>query len=248
MTVFSTTHLLFLLVTFSFYAISTFVVTKVNKTVQNIFFLFAVIVCCGGIFYRYAMGLSFSKAINLPVLFMEFLQVCNFNFVLVILMLVPKFEIARQYSAYFSLFAALTTLISVPSSWETLNWNSPTILNFWIYHAFAIAWPVWMIASRRLKPEKKYALKVCLCVICYFTISAIIQTILIKYEIITINNSFSYIFNTKGNPLFNFLYNLIPVPFFYLLGLVPFMFLFFILLARIFKNYKTEPFTLFKKR
>ena len=60
--------------------------------------------------------------LRFDTLAMQMLQVCNFNFILMPLMLFKKNEFARQYSVFFSMFAASTAHTSVSSSFVNLNW------------------------------------------------------------------------------------------------------------------------------
>ena len=61
------------------------------------------------------------------------------------------------------------------------------------------------------------------------------------------NAGFSFIFDAGNNPLLGLLYSIIPVPYFYLTPLIPFMYLFFLLLARLFKKYPTGDLSTNKK-
>ena len=239
---FSTPHIVLFCATAAFIALTMWAVSKMNRTWQNVMFILGALACAGGIFFRYGMGLSWEGGITLKTLGTQLLQVCNFNIVLVVLMLVPRFELARQYSIFFSMFAASTTLVSIPNSWASLNWYDTTVLNSWFNHAFAIALPLWMLAARRLKPKREYVLKVTACVVGYFLISAAVTTLLIKLEVIPSGSSYSFIFDTEGIPVFETLYKLIPVPCFYLLPLVPVMAGFFSLLVVAFKRYEVKPY------
>ena len=153
---FSTLHYIFLISSLIFILLTMFIVSKLKRRGQNIMFLIGTLCCSLGIFYRYGMGLSLEGKINIITLCKELLQVCSFNFILLPLMLIPKFEIARQYSFFFSMFAASTTLFSVSKVYADMNWYDISFLNSWINHLFAIAVPLWMLAARRLKPQKKY--------------------------------------------------------------------------------------------
>ena len=97
-----------------------------------------------------------------------------------------------------------------------------------------------MIFGRRTKPKKEYIWKIILCIIAYFSINAIISKILIENKILTVESSFSFIFTPDKIPVFEFLYKIIPVPYFYLYPIIPLLILFFIGLSRIFKNYKVS--------
>ena len=194
---FSITHILMIIASIIFLILSTWVVSKLNRKWQNVFFVVAVIFCSGGIFYRYAMGMSFEKGLSVNIL-IQMLQVCNFNFVLLPLMLVPKFELARQYSFMFSMFAASTTIFSISGSWVNYNWYDQEVLNFWLYHLFAIACPIWMCAAKRLKPRKEYVIPVAICVVVYFTAVYGLSEIFRANGIIAPDKSFSFIYDPGG--------------------------------------------------
>lgn len=244
MKTFSTTHLIFLLISAIFLVVTMFIVSKLSRKGQNIMFFTGVILCSGGIFFRYAMGLSFEGKINLLTLIKELLQVCSFNFILLPLMLIPKCEVARQYSIFFSMFAASTTLFSVSTVYADMEWHNISFLNSWINHLFAIAVPLWMLAARRLKPRKEYIPKVTVAVFVYFTIVAAISTILIKKGVLTVETSYSFIYDTMGVGVLDFLYKLIPFPYFYLYPLLPLMILFFFGLSLAFKKYEVMPYSI----
>lgn len=206
-------------------------------------FVVGALLCAGGIFFRYGMGLSLEGGFTWGTLAKEMLQVCNFNFILVLLMLIPKFELARQYSVFFSMFAASTTLISLQSNWAKLNWYDLTIMNSLINHVFVIALPLWMVAARRLKPRKEYIWKVSLSVFVYMTAVAIIVTVLMKNGVLTDPTPhYSFIYDTYGIGLLEMLYELIPYPYFYLYPIAPVMVGFFYLLAWLFRKYEVKPY------
>lgn len=228
--------------TFAFFVLGWLIVPKIGRVAQNVLFVLCAVLCCGGIFFRYAMGLRFTAHFTWGTLAMEMLQVCNFNFILLPLMLVPKFELARQYSCMFSMAGAITTFFSPSSSWAALPWYSATILNSWLNHTFAVALPFFMMAARRLKPQKKYVLPVLGCVFAYFTVVAGVSLLLISRGVITAENSFSFVFSTDGIAVFEFLYKLIPVPYFYLYPLLPVLELYFYLLALLAKGRRAAAF------
>ena len=242
MRTFDQTHITFLLVTIAFYGITMFAVSKMPKWAQNIMFGLAAVLCAGGVFFRYGMGLSFSGNIDLKPFALQMMQVCNFNAILVILMLVPKFELARQYSIYFSLAAACTYMLSLPSDFSTYNWFDITILNSWLNHTFAIALPLWMFAAGRLKPEKKYILPVTACVIVYFIVAYGCTEWLHSAGLLAKDVSFSFIYDPGKVGLLEWMYKLIPMPFFYLIPLIPPMVGFFWIFAWICRNKMVKPF------
>ena len=218
-------------------------ISKLNRKWQNVMFVVGALLCAGGIFYRYGMGLSFEGGFTWKTLGLEMLQVCNFNFILVLLMLIPKFELARQYGIFFSMFAASTTLISLQSNWATMNWYDIQIMNSLLNHVFIIALPLWMLAARRLKPRKEYIWRVAGSVFIYMTVVAIIVTVLMNNGIITEKPPhYSFIYDTYGIEVLDFLWWLIPYPYFYLYPLGPLMVAFFYFLAWAFRNYEVKPY------
>lgn len=236
------THVCMLAVTFIWFVFGFFAMRKVGRRVQNAVFILLTLLCSGEIFFRYAMGLRPTLHFQWQTFAMQLMQVCNFNFVLLPLMLVPKFELARQYSVMFSMLCAATPFFSPPAAWAGLPWYDLQILNSWLNHACAISLPLFMLSARRLKPQKAYALPVTIAVFFYFTAVAIICYPLIDFGILTAETSFSYVFKQDGILIFQLLYRLIPYPYFYLYPLLPVLYFFFRLYARMMRRYRTAPF------
>lgn len=232
-------HLMMLGCTILFYIAGCIVCRKSCRLVQNIIFIVITILCCSGIFFRYAMSLKFDFGnINWTTLFTQMLQVCNFNFILLPLMLVPRFELARQYGMFFSMFAAMTAHTSVSSSFRNLEWYNITVLNSWLNHMFAVALPMFMIAARRTKPKLNFVLPVAICVFGYFTGVAIISHFLIKGGMLIPENSFSFIYDRGQTAGFDLFYKIWPKDYFYLWLIFPFLIIYFYILAIAFKKYK----------
>ncbi|MBR5137096.1 MAG: YwaF family protein [Clostridia bacterium] len=246
MRTFDQTHITFLIVTIAFYGITMFAISKMPRWAQNIMFGIGALICFGGLFFRYAMDFKFTLDFDFKTFAIQMMQVCNFNAILVLLMLVPKFELARQYSIFFSLAAACTYMLSLPSNFASHNWYDVTILNSWLNHTFAIGLPLWMFAAGRLKPDKKYIWSVTLCVIAYFTVAYGCIEWLHSTGALAQNVSFSFIHDPGKIPFLVWFYKLIPMPYFYLFPLIPIMFGYFWVLAWFCRNRKAQPFA--KKR
>lgn len=240
MVMFDTTHICFLLITIAFLTLSTLAVSRMSALWQNVMFFLAAFLCAGGIFFRYGMNLSFDGGFDFKTLATQMMQVCNFNFILVILMLIPGCELARQYAVFFSAAAACTTFVSISGTWANHNWYDLTVINSWCNHVFAVALPLWMVAARRLKPKKYYIWQVMGLVFIYFTVSYIVCSILIGAGVLPAGTSFSFLFETGKIGLLDMLWSLIPVPYFYLYPLMLLLFGFFWVWARLFRDYKTE--------
>ena len=234
-------HIILFLITVVFIALSSIIVSKMPKKWQNAMFVVAAVLGSGGIFFRYAMDMSFTSGLHLGTLAIQVLQVCNFNFVLLPLMLIPKCEIARQYSVFFSMFAACTTMFSIPSSISSYEWYNPIVLNFWFNHVFAIALPIWMIAAKCLRPEKKYIPLVSGCVFGYFTLVYLLTEALMALGVLAPGSSFSYVHNPKGMPLLTQLFELIGLPYVYLFPVIPIFVLFCYLWSWLFKRHVEKP-------
>ena len=231
MTVGSTQHIILFLATAAFTVLSCIAVAKMPRKWQNIMIVASVLVCMGAIFYRFAMGLSLEGKLNIKNLLMEQMQVCNFNFILLPLMLIPKFKLARQYSIYFSMFAASTTLVALNNAWGGANWYEPIVFNSWLYHSLAIICPLWMFAAGGLRPERKYILPVSGCVFGYFSVVYTMSEILKGAGIMPENKSYSYIYNTDGIPILDTIHKWIDVPYWHLVPAFFIVVTFFCLLS-----------------
>ena len=245
MTPYDSAHIGYFVVVVGFLALSTWVVSKMPRLFQSIMIILAAVLCAGLIFFTCGMGLSFENGVSWTGLARQMLQVCQFNMILMPLMLVPKFELARQYSAMFSMFAAMTTFVSIPDYFANYEWYDIQILSFWGFHVFAVAVPFWMMAARRLKPQKKYVLPVVICVFAYFTVVYIISEFLMEAGLMTVETSHSFIYKSGHTFPLKQLYDLIGIPYFYLWPLIPVLYGFDYLFAWLFRNYKTKPFYLF---
>lgn len=240
MIAYDSTHICFLVATVGFLVLTTFAVSRMSRFGQSLMITLAALLCSGLIFFTCGMGLTWEGGVNWANLARQMLQVCQFNMILVLLMLIPKFELARQYSAMFSMFAAMTTFVSIPDFLASYNWYDAEVWTFWAFHVFAIAVPLWMMASRRLKPRKEYVLPVVLCVFAYFTIVYMVSATLIAFGHMTVETSHSFIYKSGNTFPLKQLYDLIGVPYFYLWPLIPVVYIFFRLQAFLFRNYELK--------
>ena len=248
MTPYDSAHICFLVVVIGFLALSTWAVSKMPKLYQSIMIILGAVLCSGLIFFTCGMGLSWENGVNWTNLARQMLQVCQFNMILMPLMLVPKFELARQYSVMFSMFAAMTTFVSIPDFMASYKWYESRVLIFWAFHMLAIAVPLWIMAARRLKPQKKYVLPVVICVFAYFTVVYIISELLMDAGLMTVETSHSFIYKSGHTFPLKQLYDLIGIPYFYLWPLIPALYGFDYVLSWLFRNYKNKSFYLFPNR
>ena len=205
---FSTEHIILLVCTIIFLVASCYGVSKLKKKAQNVVFIVTAVLGSGGLFFRYAMGMKLTFDFKFDTLFIQTLQVCNFNFILLPLMLIKRFELARQYSIFFSMIAASTVMLSIPGSYQNNNWYDITVLNFWFNHVFAVALPLYMLSSGRYKPNIRYIIPVTVCVVAYFVSVYFITAILWNKGLLSKNTSFSYVYDPKGMLLLTQFYNL----------------------------------------
>ena len=242
MTPYDLSHICFLIAVVGFLALSTWAVSKLPRIGQNIMIILGAVLCSGLIFFNCGMGLAWEGDVNWKGLARQMLQVCQFNLIIMPLMLVPKFELARQYSVMFSMFAAMTTFVSIPDYFANYQWYDVEIVSFWAFHVFAVAVPLWMMAARRLKPQKKYVLPVVICVFAYFTVVYIVSEILMNAGLMTVATSHSFIYKSGHTFPLKQLYDLIKTPYFYLWPLIPVLYAFDRALCLIFRNYQTDSY------
>lgn len=221
MKLFSLTHILFLTLTIVFLVLTSWAVRKMSRKWQNFMFILSAFLCAGGIFFQFAMGLSFTDGIRLKPLLLQLMQVCNFNFLILPLCLVPKFKFLRQYAIFFSMFAVLTTLVWPNGDWANLPWNDIRIINPWLNHTFGVACPLWMMVSGRERPVRKYVLPTAIAVCVYFTLVYVITEILLKAGVVPAGTSFSFVHEAQGIPLLGPLREAIGLPYFYLFPVIP---------------------------
>ena len=239
---FSETHLIFFAATGLFLALSMLLVSKLPHRAQTVIFVLGALMCAGSIFFRYGMACTLDGNLRLKMLCLQMMRVSGFNMILVPLMLVPKLEQARQYSMFFSLFVTGAMLVKLPFSWPELGGWNVEMLSTWSGCIFAVAVPLWMLAARRLKPQKKYVLPTMVCVAVYFSGVYIFSELLLGKGLITLAEQTSFVYNTHGIVVFDILWRIIPQPFFYLLPLAPFLYGFFLVLAKAFDGYRVLSF------
>ncbi len=241
MTFLSTTHIIFLTATIGFLVLSAYVVSKLAPRTQNLLFLLAALGCAAGIFSLYGVnGSDFTPG----VLGMNMLQVPAFNLILVLFMMIPRFELARQYGVMFSMFATFAYLVFIPEKWASLSWSDPTVWVFWLSNLCAIALPVWMVAARCLKPRREYISWVLGCVFLFFSVSYMATIALNTMGILAPENSFALFSQPANCPLLALLYAKIPHAYFYLWPLIPALYIFFRLYCLPFRKYGVDPYRL----
>lgn len=212
-----------------------FTVKHANERMQNIIIVTLICVCVMGVFFLH--GTHYGTMLDLKNLFVQMLQVCNFNFILLPLCLFKRNELARQYLFFFSMPMALSTFVSYPSDIEESMWYSIKCLTFWINHFLIVLIPFLMIAARKFKPRKEYVYKVVVCIFCYFSAAFIGNYALNGFSLEGPHNH-SYTMESGSIMLLKPIYNLIPIPFVYLLPIAPVLFLFYWGITKLFQNYQ----------
>lgn len=218
-----------------------FLIVKYCKPkVQNIIIYTLSGICVFGIFFLHAT--KYFTTFDIKNLLIQMLQVCNFNFILIPLCLFKRNELARQYLFFFSMPMALSTFVSYPSDVEGSMWYSVITLTFWINHFLIALLPFLMIATKRFKPRLNYTWKVILCILAYFLIAFLGNYLLNGFQVIGPHNH-SYTMGADGIMLLIPLFKLIPIPFVYLLPLLPILYLLYWIAAKLFVKYNVpEPF------
>ena len=213
------------------------IVAKTNIKVQNFIITFIGLTAVLGIFFLH--GTHYFTDLDLQNLGRQMFQVCNFNFILIPIALFKRNELARQYLFFFSMPSALSTFVTFPAGMEKLMWYSVPALTFWINHLFCALTPILMVASRMFKPQIKYVPKVLICMLLYFG-SAFLANYAINGWSIEGNSNLSFTMNASSVMVLKPLFNLIPIPFVYLLPLLPAFAIIFYLIALAFKKYKLK--------
>lgn len=240
MTLFGPTHIMMIIATIIIIITLMIVVAHLSKKGQDIMIYSAVIICMAGIIFLHLT--NYGTTFDIVNLLTQMLQVCNFNLILLPLCLIKKNELGRQYLVYFSMFAAMSTFVAYPPDVQKSMWYSVVTLTFWINHSLIVAVPLMMIASRRLKPRKEYIWKVVLCLIVYFLMAFLGNMILNDFDFENITYNLSYTMNPNAVMILKPLWNLIPIPFVYLLPLLPIFVLLFYLFAFLFRKYEVREF------
>ena len=240
MTLFGLPHIIMIIVTIIVIAVLMIIIAHVPRMWQDLMLYGAVVICMAGIVFLHMT--DYGTTLDPLNLLTQMLQVCNFNLILLPLCLINKNELGRQYLIYFSMFAAMSTFVAYPSNVQNSMWYSTITLTFWFNHSLIVAVPLMMVAARRLKPRKEYIWKVALCLVGYFLMAFLGNLILNNFSFENINYNLSYTMGPSTIMILKPLWNLIPVPFVYLLPLLPIFVLLFYLFALIFKKYKIKEF------
>ena len=213
------------------------IVKYASDKIQNIIITTIALIAVVGIFFLH--GTRYLTTLDLVWLLKQMFQVCNFNFILLPLALFKRNELARQYLFYFSMPAALSTFVTYPSDVEGSMWYSVICLTFWINHLFIALTPILMIAAKRFKPRIEYIPKVLLCIVVYFA-SAFAANFIINGWSIHGGSNLSYTMSAGSIMILKPLFRLIPIPYVYLLPLLPLFALLFYLVALLFKKFNTK--------
>ena len=227
-------HILMIVISIVLSVLLFVIVSKANDKVQNFIITIVGLISVFGIFFLH--GTHYFTELDIYNLGKQMFQVCNFNFILIPLALFKRNELARQYLFYFSMPAALSTFVTYPSDVQNSMWYSPVALTFWINHLFIALTPILMIASKRFKPHIKYIPKVLLCIIIYFGLAFFVNFALNGWSV-SGDSNLSYTMDSGGIMILKPLFKLIPIPYLYLLPLIPILAIVYYLIAFMFKNY-----------
>lgn len=236
MTIGGTAHIIMVLVSIILIVALMIIVSKVSYKVQCAIIHSCVLLCMLGITFLHLT--HYGKTLDFKNFFNQMFQVCNFNFILLPLCLIKRNELGRQYLFYFSMPCALSTFVSYVSDVENSMWYSIVTLNFWLNHLLIVLIPLLMISARWFKPQKKYVLWSCLCVLIYFVSCFLVNYLLNGSNILGPHNH-SYTMGPGGIMILVPLYNLIKIPFIYLLPLLPACAVLFYFESLCFKKYNT---------
>ncbi len=237
MTIGGTAHILMLITTVLVIISLMFIISKLSYRWQCFLIYSAVAVGMIGIAFLHLThyGTSFDP----KNFFDQMFQVCNFNFILLPLSLIKKNELGRQYLFFFSMPAAASTFVAYPSDVAGSMWYSVVTLNFWIDHLIVVLVPLLMIAAKWFKPQTKYVKWVLLCIFVYFLAAFVANYCFNRFNLTGPHNH-SYTMNDGDILILKPLFNLIPLPFVYLLPLLPVLYLIFYLESLCFQKYNLK--------
>lgn len=239
MTIGGTAHILMVLASIILIVALMIIVSKVGYKVQCIIIHSCVLLCMLGITFLHLT--HYGKTLDFKNFFNQMFQVCNFNFILLPLCLIKKNELGRQYLFYFSMPCALSTFVSYVSDVENSMWYSVVTLNFWLDHLLIVLIPLLMISARWFKPQKKYVMWSCVCILIYFASCFLANYLLNGCNILGPHNH-SYTMEPGEIMILGPLYSLIKIPFVYLLPLLPICAILFYIESVCFEKYNIMDF------
>jgi len=237
MTIGGNAHILMIVASIVLSVILVVIVIKCNDKIQNIIITTVGLIAVFGIFFLH--GTHYFTELDFYNLGKQMFQVCNFNFILIPLALFKRNELARQYLFYFSMPAALSTFVTYPSDVENSMWHSLITVTFWVNHLFIALTPILLVASKRFKPHIKYVPIVVGCIMLYF-LAAFLANFAFNGWSITGGSNLSYTMDSGSIMILQPLFKLMPIPYVYLLPIVPALLLIYYLVALAFKKYKLK--------
>jgi len=235
MSIGGTAHISMIIASVILCAILIVVIVKSSERIQNCIITTISLMAVFGIFFLH--GTHYFTDLDFLNLVKQMFQVCNFNFILIPLALFKRNELARQYLFYFSMPAALSTFVTYPSDVQNSMWYSIVTLTFWVNHLFIALVPILLVASKRFKPRINYVHKVIICIILYFGAAFLANYAINGWNIVGESN-LSYTMEAGSIMILKPLFKLIPIPYVYLLPIVPALVLIYYLIALVFKKYK----------
>lgn len=237
MTIGGSAHILMVIASIVLSVILIVIVAKSNEKIQNLVITIVGLIAVVGIFFLH--GTHYFTELDFFNLGKQMFQVCNFNFILIPIALFKRNELARQYLFYFSMPAALSTFVTYPSDVENSMWYSLITVTFWVNHLFIALTPILLVASKRFKPHIKYVPKVVICIMLYF-LAAFFANFALNGWSVSGGSNLSYTMDAGSIMILQPLFKLIPIPYIYLLPLVPAIIVIYYLVAFAFKKYKLK--------
>ena len=135
--------------------------------------------------------------------------------------------------------SASASRVTYPSDVENSMWYSTITVTFWVNHLFIALTPILLVASKRFKPHIEYVPKVVGCIMLYF-LAAFLANFALNGWSIAGGSNLSYTMDSGSIMILQPLFKLIPIPYVYLLPIVPALLVIYYLVALAFKNYKLK--------
>ena len=226
-------HLIVIFLSVLFIVLGCIFIPKLKPKTQKLIFWILALSTSFVIIFRFVF---LYQDYNIDVIFKLTLQLCNFNFIVLPLACFSKFKLARHYLLFVQFAGAFLMYFFYDKYLEASSLFDLQTITYWYYHLIPIALPIFMIASKRFKPEFKYVIPTFISMLSYFYVVTVGNSHLMKHKGYSPINTFSSVFFTNENPILEALYDFLPVPMLYLVPIFLYLLLIWYFVCYLFKN------------
>jgi len=144
------------------------------------------------------------------------LHLCNLNLILIPLALLLNKKFLYSYIYYVGVAGAIIGIAVYDSAYNNQPFGLMAIQGFFIYHALLLTTSLLPVLLGLYRPKFKDIFLALIVLLCLYSFMSVVNVIFRKTGILEISNYF-YTFGMPGNPLAEFLWKIIPLPFLYLI-------------------------------